>query len=134
MEMGLDRLVFVEDDVLFHERFNALLGSVIKKMITVDCDIIFFYDWLREAKEERWDVVELLPIDYNICTHFVVFNRKCMPRVVELLATDKQGTPLDFLLNSSSVRKFATSCNLVGQDAGISLIDGERKVTRWRAH
>jgi len=126
----LRSVLILEDDVVFHSRLADLWPDVAAQLASTEYDLLYLYRW--ESPGDEWPC-ELVRASGTLCTHCYAVHGRYFDRFVELVESNSH-CPVDLVLrHAEGTATYATSVNLAGQDAGISLIDKQEKSVRWRS-
>ena len=84
-----------------------------------------------ESPRDEWpcDVVQA---SGTLCTHCYAVHSRYFDGFINLVESNLHRCVDLVLRDTEEAALYATSVNLAGQEAGISLIDHERKLERWR--
>ncbi len=126
-ERKLTHATIIEDDCVFQRwgLFEPAFNSLPK-----DWDLFYAYRWAWRESASDDAAASVVPIENNICSHFVMFNGKFFDEAIRIInhspwALDRVFDPY------SHIKKYATDINLAGQDAGTSTIDRYPKSVRF---
>jgi len=130
----LESVLIMEDDVVFRPDFLKLWAIILPQLQTLDYDIFYGYDW-HSASTSAADL-RITPIAGTFCSHFWAIHSCFYDTFIEAVELNDQKEaplPVDTLFRSRKDRVYAPTYNLVGQDAGTSLITKKFKPLRWSA-
>lgn len=116
-------VVVIEDDIVLRPQFLDLWADVSPSLRSLRYDLLYFYRWKKRVPEHR--PLNLVAIDGTLCTHFYAVHSRFYDRyihIVERQLANPRPKAIDLIFSSKAVRIFATSYNLVGQNAGPSRI------------
>ena len=127
---NLTSVLILEDDVIFHPFLPKLWPRVAAQLASVEYDLFYLYRW--ESLQDEWpcDVVKARG---TLCTHCYAVHGRYFEQFIDLVESNLHRSVDLVLRDTEEATLYATSVNLAGQDAGISLIDHQRKLVRWRS-
>lgn len=127
---NLTSVLILEDDVVFHKRLPDLWPRVAAQLASTEYDLFYLYRWESPGDELPCKIVR---VSSSLCTHCYAVHRRYFDRFVDMVESNPR-RPVDFVLrDDGGPAVYATSVNLAGQDAGISLISKRKKGVRWRS-
>jgi len=127
---GLGNVLILEDDVVFHSELPALWPRVAAQLASTEYDLFYLYRW--ESPQDEWPC-EVIRASGTLCTHCYAVHGRYFERFIELVESNSDRFVDLVLRDEREAAIYATSVNLAGQDAGVSLIDNQKKGLRWRA-
>jgi GR25 family glycosyltransferase involved in LPS biosynthesis len=131
----LENVLIMEDDAVFRPDFLKLWAIILPQLQTLDYDIFYGYSWHNTASSPAGlEITALIAGSY--CAHFWAIHSCFYDSFIESVELNEQKeTPLaiDTIFTHKKDRVYAPTYNLVGQDAGISLITKKMKPLRWSA-
>jgi len=127
---NLRNVLVLEDDVIFHSEMSDLWPRVAAQLAGIEYDLFYLYRWERPADE--WPL-EVVRVSGTLCSHCYAVHGRYFDRFIDLVESNLH-RPVDLVLRDiREAAIYATSVNLAGQDAGVSLIDQQKKGIRWRS-
>ncbi|HLK65919.1 MAG TPA: hypothetical protein VKU19_20935 [Bryobacteraceae bacterium] len=126
---NLTSVLILEDDVVFHPYLPALWPRVAAQLACVPYDVFYLYRW--ESPRDEWPC-DVVKAGGTLCTHCYAVHARYFDGFIGLVESNLHRAVDVVLRDTREAAFYATSVNLAGQDAGISLIDHLRKPVRWR--
>ncbi len=127
---NLTSVLILEDDVIFHPWLPKLWPGVAAQLPSVEYDLFYLYRW--ESPRDEWPC-DVVRASGTLCTHCYAVHSRYFDRFIDLVESNLHRCVDLVLRDTEETAFYATSVNLAGQDAGISLLDNQRKVARWRS-
>lgn len=130
----LESVLIMEDDAVFRPDFLKLWAIILPQLQTLEYDIFYGYDW-HGARSSAADL-RITAIESTYCAHFWAIHSRFYDSFIGTVELNEQKeTPhaIDAIFTSRDARIYAPTYNLVGQDAGVSLITKKMKPLRWSA-
>jgi len=126
---NLTSVLILEDDVIFHPWLRKLWPRVAAQLASVEYDLFYLYRW--ESRRDEWPC-EVVKAAGTLCTHCYAVHARYFDGFIDLVESNLHRSVDLVLRDVEEAALYATSVNLAGQDAGVSLIDNQRKAVRWR--
>jgi len=126
---NLPSVLILEDDVVFHPGLPKLWPRVAAQLASLEYDLFYLYRW--EWLQDEWPC-EVVKAGGTLCTHCYAVHGRYFEQFIDLVESNLHRSVDLVLRDVEGVALYATSVNLAGQDAGVSLIDNQRKCVRWR--
>lgn len=126
-KMGQPHAWIMEDDAIFRDM--DLWPALMSQLADVEWDIFYPYNWANKL-DVRPAEIKLEQMPGTLCTHFWAIHSRFYDGFLKIL--DDWTGPIDrAFIGRTGIRQYAPNYNLVGQDANVSLTDGNPKPLRW---